>query len=83
MNDYIPVVVYFCLMLVASLVIYFLVYENKVKELSTYTYVYSEAKYIFEETAKTFEQYNSGYCMRVVKIDCSFGWNFYYKIERK
>lgn len=83
MSDYIPVIVFFCIMSVASLITYFLFYGNEVKKLSTYTYVYEEAKWIFEEASKTFEKYNPGYCMRILKIDCRFGWNFYYKIERK
>lgn len=61
-----------------------LISENKkVIKLSTYTYNYKSAYSTFEEIRKTFMENNPDHYIKLLKIECHYGWNFYYKIERK
>lgn len=64
-------------------ILYLIIENKKVIELSTYTYNYKLAYSMFEETRKIFMENNPDHYIKLLRIECHYGWNFYYKIERK
>lgn len=82
MND-VQIFVMFCVLAITSLIIYFLIEESRINELSTCLDDFEIAKNRFEEMKETINKNNLGYYVHLIKIDYRFGWNFYYKIKRK
>lgn len=65
------------------LILYLIFKNKKIIKLSTYTYNYELAYSIFEKTRTTFMKNNPEHYIKLLKIECHYGWNFYYNIESK
>lgn len=86
MIDYISISSIICILVLLILFIrflYILVHSYMAKKLSTHIYNFELARKAFEDAARLFELHNPNYYMRISKIECKFGWNFYYEIKRK